>query len=239
MIVPLHRASIVVVPEKGVKDASTVWIQRLVEEADPSRVVVSLDWVTDCLAWDQLLELETYRIRLPTTAVDDISHQSSRANFRYHRSDLLSIEQEELSRSYGPSQSAQAESPLGTELQHDEALHQESHSYKDSRSTIVLEVADVLISPPTSPQVGIATESMRDLIQRETVSPTSTSRTSDNGPVDFGIRNAADCMYPEGYMDWLRNKYIGWNGPDSRSDLVEDMAQWVCLVSLDQVQEDS
>lgn len=236
-IVPLHRASIVVVPERGVRTPSTVVIQRMVEEADPSRVIVSLDWISDCLALDQLLDVGTYRLQPSSRSNQDDKKSGSRREFQYHRSDMLSIQLEELSMSVAPSLLAQATSPPTPDMVHNAAPYLESHSSKYLVPTIILGTADDNISPPTTPQLSISSGSIRDDDQHVTMSPTRTTSTDD--PIDARSGTGVDCLYPDGYMDWLRNKYIGWNGPDSRSDLVEDMAQWLCLVSLDQVQEDS
>jgi hypothetical protein len=87
--------------------------------------------------------------------------------------------------------------------------------------------------PPKSTKVDIASESMRDHNQHETASPTQTS--SDNDHIDLEIGIAAECMYPDGYLDWLRNKYIGWNGSDPSSDFSAEMAQWVRLIAFHRI----
>jgi hypothetical protein len=201
--------------------------QRLVKEADSSRAIVSLDWVSDCLALDQLLDVDTYRLQASPLSNKDFKW-SARQKFQYHRSDLISIELEELSKSVAASLSAQATSSSFDDLQHGGVSSSESHSYKERVSTIVFEVPDECTSPPKSTEVDIASESMRDHNQHETPSPTQTS--SDNDHIDLEIGIAAECMYPDGYLDWLRDKYIGWNGSDPASDLGAEMAQWVRLI---------
>ena len=92
-----------VVPERGVQTPSTVLIQRLVEEADPSRVIVSLDWISDCLALDQLLDVGAYLLQSSSRINQDDKKFASRRESQYHRSDMLSIQLEELSMSVAPS----------------------------------------------------------------------------------------------------------------------------------------
>jgi hypothetical protein len=66
IIVPLHRASFVVVPEIGIRIASSDHHQQLVEESDPSRAVISFDWVTNCVEQDKLLNLTEYKLQCPS-----------------------------------------------------------------------------------------------------------------------------------------------------------------------------
>jgi hypothetical protein len=66
VIVPLHRASIVVVPEIGIRIAPSDHHQQLVEESDPSRAVISFDWVTNCVEQDRLLNLTEYKLQCPS-----------------------------------------------------------------------------------------------------------------------------------------------------------------------------
>jgi hypothetical protein len=68
IIVPLHRASFVVVPEIGIRIASSDHHRQLVEESDPSRAVISFDWVTDCVEQDKLLNLNEYKLQCPSHA---------------------------------------------------------------------------------------------------------------------------------------------------------------------------
>jgi hypothetical protein len=68
IIVPLHRASIVVVPEVGNRIVSGDQHRQLVEESDASRAVISFDWVTDCVDQDKLLNLTEYKLRCPPFA---------------------------------------------------------------------------------------------------------------------------------------------------------------------------
>jgi hypothetical protein len=66
VIVPLHRASIVVVPEIGIRIASSDHHRQLVEEMDPSRAVISFDWVTECVEREKLLDLNEYKLQCPS-----------------------------------------------------------------------------------------------------------------------------------------------------------------------------
>lgn len=75
-IVPLHRASIVVVPEIGLRMANNDQHRELVEESDPSRAIVSFDWVTDCVEQDRLLDLKEYKLRYtPSVSLDNHDRQ--------------------------------------------------------------------------------------------------------------------------------------------------------------------
>lgn len=71
VIVPLHRASIVVVPEIGIRLASSDRYRLLVEESDPSRAIISFDWVTECVEREKLLDLNEYKLRCPPFASID------------------------------------------------------------------------------------------------------------------------------------------------------------------------
>jgi hypothetical protein len=75
IIVPLRRASFVVVPEIGIRIASSDHHQQLVEESDPSRAVISFDWVTECVEQEKLLDLNEYKLRCPPFASVD-NHQN-------------------------------------------------------------------------------------------------------------------------------------------------------------------
>jgi hypothetical protein len=77
IIVPLHRASIVVVPEIAIRIASSDQHRQLVEESDASRAVISFDWVTECVEQDKLLNLNEYKLRSPPFASFNEHQQSS------------------------------------------------------------------------------------------------------------------------------------------------------------------
>ena len=78
IIVPLHRASFVVVPEIGIRIASSDHHRQLVEESDPSRAVISFDWITDCVEQEKLLDLNEYKLRCPPFApIDDYQNPVS------------------------------------------------------------------------------------------------------------------------------------------------------------------
>jgi hypothetical protein len=77
IIVPLHRASFVVVPEIEIRIASSDHHRQLVEESDPSRAVISFDWVTECVEQDKLLNLDEYKLRCPSFASFDKYRESS------------------------------------------------------------------------------------------------------------------------------------------------------------------
>lgn len=195
-IVPLHRASIVVVPEQGVRTPSTVLIRRLVEEADPSRVIVSLDWISDCLALDQLLDVGTYRLQPSSQSNIDDRKSASRRKFQYHRSDMISIQLEELSMSVAPSLLSQAKSPPTPNMPHRAAPYPGSHSSKDLDSTIMFGTADDNISPRTTPQLSISSGSIRYDDQHVTMSPTRTTSTDE--PIDARSGTGVDFLYPDG-----------------------------------------
>jgi hypothetical protein len=95
-IVPLHRASIVVVPEFCVRVASTRFIRQLLEETDSNRVIVSYDWVSACLSQGRLIDIDTFKLR--SSPLDDVD-TASRGFNQYRPSDLISIQLEELARS--------------------------------------------------------------------------------------------------------------------------------------------
>jgi hypothetical protein len=89
----------VVVPEFCLEVAPTRFIRQLVEQPDPSRVIVSYDWVSACLSQDRLLNIDTYKLRSsPLGAVG----ASSRKFNQYRPSDLISIQLEELEKSMDP-----------------------------------------------------------------------------------------------------------------------------------------
>jgi hypothetical protein len=98
-IVPLHRASVVVVPEFCVRVAPTRFIRQLVEETDSNRVIVSYDWVSACLSQGRLINIETFKLR--PSPLDDVD-TASRGFNQYRPSDLISIQLEELARSMDP-----------------------------------------------------------------------------------------------------------------------------------------
>jgi hypothetical protein len=78
IIVPLHRASFVVVPEIEIRIASSDHHRQLVEESDPSRAVISFDWITDCVEQEKLLDLNEYKLRCPPFApIDDYQNPVS------------------------------------------------------------------------------------------------------------------------------------------------------------------
>ena len=64
IMVPLHRASFVVVPEIGIRIASNDQHRHLVEESDASRALISFDWITDCVEREKLLDLNEYKLRI-------------------------------------------------------------------------------------------------------------------------------------------------------------------------------
>jgi hypothetical protein len=66
----------VVVPEIGVRVPSTLLIRRLVEAPNQSSIVVPLNWVLDCLAQEQLLDVETYILRSPADTDNEPSQDS-------------------------------------------------------------------------------------------------------------------------------------------------------------------
>jgi hypothetical protein len=98
-IVPLHRASIVVVPEFCIRVAPTRFIQQLVEETDSNRVIVSYDWVSACLSQGRLIDIETFKLQ--SSPLDNADTASRKFN-QYRASDLISIQLEELARSMDP-----------------------------------------------------------------------------------------------------------------------------------------
>jgi hypothetical protein len=72
IIVPLHRASIVVIPEVGLRIVNKHEHIQLINEADPSRAIISFDWVTSCVEQDVLLQLAEYKLRC-----NSVSHHST------------------------------------------------------------------------------------------------------------------------------------------------------------------
>jgi hypothetical protein len=56
------------VPEIGIRIASSDQHRQLVSESDPSRAVISFDWVTDCVEQDKLLNLNEYKLQRPSDA---------------------------------------------------------------------------------------------------------------------------------------------------------------------------
>ena len=98
-IVPLHRASIVVIPEFCIRVAPTRLARQLVEESDSNRVIVSYDWVSACLSQGRLVDIETFKLQfLP---LDDTNTVSREFN-KYSPADLISIQLEELAKSMDP-----------------------------------------------------------------------------------------------------------------------------------------
>lgn len=65
LIVPIERASIIIVPISGIREATTVNLRDIVESAAVGQHVVSIDWVTQCMEDDRPVDFEPYRIRLP------------------------------------------------------------------------------------------------------------------------------------------------------------------------------
>ena len=70
-MVPLHRASFVVVPEIRIRIASSDQCRHLVEESDTSRAVISFDWVTECVEQEKLLNIDEYKLRTSSYASFD------------------------------------------------------------------------------------------------------------------------------------------------------------------------
>jgi hypothetical protein len=60
--------SLEVVPEIGIRIASSDQHRNLVEESDASRAVISFDWVTECVEQDKLLNLNEYKLQYPSFA---------------------------------------------------------------------------------------------------------------------------------------------------------------------------
>jgi hypothetical protein len=98
-IVPLHRASIVVVPEFCVRVAPTRFIRQLVEVTDSNRIIVSYDWVSACLSQGRLVDIETFKLQ--SSPLGDVD-TASRGFNQYRSSDLISIQLEELAQSMDP-----------------------------------------------------------------------------------------------------------------------------------------
>jgi len=71
IIVPLHRASFVVVPEIGIRIAANDQHRSLVEQSDLSRAIISFDWVTSCVEQEKLLSLNEYKLRTSPYASSD------------------------------------------------------------------------------------------------------------------------------------------------------------------------
>jgi len=93
IIVPLHRASIVVMPEIGIRITSSDQHRSLVEQSDPSRAIVSFDWVTSCVEQEKLLDLNEYKLRISLYASSD-NHQTPTYG-TYANSSATSVTSEE------------------------------------------------------------------------------------------------------------------------------------------------
>jgi hypothetical protein len=62
VIAPLDRAAIIVLSEPGVRVARSQEDRDLVNGVEAGRAVVSIDWVTECIAKDELVDLAEYKI---------------------------------------------------------------------------------------------------------------------------------------------------------------------------------
>jgi hypothetical protein len=64
LLTSIDRAMIVVVPESGRRVAGTDKLATIIANVgeDPWRAVVSINWVTECIAQQRLVELSEYRI---------------------------------------------------------------------------------------------------------------------------------------------------------------------------------
>ena len=64
---PLDRALIIVLPHSGVREANTSGLIRIVEAAmAQDKAVVSIDWINQCVEEDDQLDIDPYRITLPS-----------------------------------------------------------------------------------------------------------------------------------------------------------------------------
>lgn len=71
VIVPLERATIVVLSQRGTIPASNTKYAQLLQQTDEARAVVSLDWVTECIERDELVSLEPYRVTMAPEQDDE------------------------------------------------------------------------------------------------------------------------------------------------------------------------
>jgi len=65
-IVPLHRASLVVIPELGLRVCTSPEHRAIVNELDGSQAVIAFDWVTNCVEQDTLFDLSEYKLQSPS-----------------------------------------------------------------------------------------------------------------------------------------------------------------------------
>lgn len=71
LLVSLDRAAIVIIPVPGLRVAQTpeqVELVQAVIELGGGRAVLSKDWVAECIDQDELVDIEPYRIALPSRA---------------------------------------------------------------------------------------------------------------------------------------------------------------------------
>jgi hypothetical protein len=229
MIVPLHMARIIVVPEIGVRAPTTMFIRRLVEEAPLLRVVVVLDWVTACLDQDRLLDIDAYRLgSSPLSSVG----ASSREFNQYHPSDLISIHLKEMEVSKSSTEepaSAEAETPRDDKLSEIDLL-MESEPTPIHQKQLLDELNPPLIPSPAAGADTLSPRTRTDDLQPDAghspkedasipvheinhVTPLASPEIA--GPLDTHVYD--DWGYSNEEVPSFELAYTGW--PENERDL--------------------
>jgi len=205
IIVPLHRASFVIIPEMNLRVANDDEHQRLVSDMDPSRTVISFDWVTDCVEQDRLIGLEGYKLRNSSFSAYAGTIQSQ-----------LDLTLDSPAASIKSNDTMVTITPVASP----DPLHDETHIQDDPKDgTITSTVAPGMmlqphvagrLTPPMSPNIVSVTASLKDMAW-QALTPEQTGPASEVLEV------------PEHLMDaffWLEDKLNHWGQSDFGGSLV-------------------
>jgi hypothetical protein len=205
IMVPLHRASYIIIPEMNLRVASSDEHRRLINDPDISRAVVSFDWVTDCVEQDRLIGLEGYKLRS--------SPYSTYAGTVSSQADLTPDSPAASIKSNGTV--IRAKSVVSPDASHNNTYVQDEPeegtiSSEIASSMLLLQQPTGQLTPPLSPNIVSVTASLKDM-GWQTPEPEKTGPASEILEV------------PENLMDaffWLEDKLRLWGRSDFGGSLV-------------------
>jgi hypothetical protein len=204
-MVPLHRASYVIVPEMNLRVATNDEHRRLVNDPDTSRAVVSFDWVTDCVEQDRLIGLEGYKLRS--------SPYSTYAGTVQSQADLTLDSPAASVKSNGTV--VRVKSVVSPDASHHDTYVQDDPEEGTISSKIppgmsLQQQPTGQLTPPLSPNIVSVTASLKDM-GWQALEPEKTGPSSEMLEV------------PENLMDaffWLEDKLHLWARSDFGGSLV-------------------
>jgi hypothetical protein len=214
VIVSLQRASFVVVPEIGIRIASSDRHRDLVEESDPSRAVISFDWVTDCVEQDKLLNLNEYKLRCPSFASFD--------NYRNPNSGEYANSIASSTTSDGTIAKTEETAYPRHQQGNDDNI---SNTTTPKNVTINLTGGKVLNEPPTpplTPTIASTTNNLQDMTRTE-LTPEITGVTTESTEVPEHLISS---------FFWLQDKLEVWAKSDFGGSLVGFFTRVKMQVSL-------